>query len=74
MSINQYYFKTEFGAKAAFFLESTKQLLELEVRSKQLLEKDNKKLQAEIEKLRSEFEKMQNGGEKEPANNGTQNR
>jgi len=44
-------------------LESTKQLLELEVRSKQLLEKDNKRLQAEIEKLKVEFEKMQKGEE-----------
>ena len=44
------------------------------MRSKQLLEKDNKKLQAEIEKLRSEFEKLQNGGDKETVNNGTQNR
>ena len=35
-------------------LEATKQLLELEVRSKSLLEKDNKRLQAEIERLRYE--------------------
>jgi len=42
-------------------LESTKQLLELEVRSKQLLEKDNKRLQAEIERLKLEFENMQKG-------------
>ena len=33
-------------------LEATKQLLELEVRSKSLLEKDNKRLQAEIERLK----------------------
>ncbi len=32
-------------------LESTKQLLELEARSKKLLEKDNKKLQLEVERL-----------------------
>ena len=31
-------------------LEATKQLLELEVRSKSLLEKDNKRLQQEIER------------------------
>ena len=61
-------------------LESTKQLLELEVfsrsgsdsaaykatlfqvRSKSLLEKDNKKLQAEIERLKDEFQKMQETG------------
>lgn len=36
-------------------LESTKQLLELEVRSKKLLEKDNKRLAQELEKLRMEF-------------------
>ena len=36
-------------------LESTKQLLELEVRSKKLLEKDNKRLVAELEKLRAEM-------------------
>lgn len=41
-------------------LESTKQLLELEVRSKQLLEKDNKKLQSEIEKMKIDLEKMKN--------------
>ncbi len=39
-------------------LESTKQLLELEVRSKKLLERDNKKLQVELEKLRAEFHKL----------------
>ena len=39
-------------------LESTKQLLELEVRSKKLLEKDNKRLQAEMEKLKQEFSKL----------------
>ena len=43
-------------------LESTKQLLELEVRSKKLLEKDNKKLQAEVEKLRAEFHKLARAG------------
>jgi len=42
-------------------LESTKQLLELEVRSKTLLEKDNKKLQAEIERLKTEFDKIKGG-------------
>lgn len=47
-------------------LESTKQLLELEVRSKSLLEKDNKKLQAEIERLKDEFQKMQDGGQPAP--------
>lgn len=47
-------------------LESTKQLLELEVRSKSLLEKDNKKLQAEIERLKDEFQKMQEGGQPAP--------
>ena len=36
-------------------LESTKQLLELEVRSKKLLEKDNKRLAQELEKLRQEL-------------------
>ena len=36
-------------------LEATKQLLELEVRSKALLEKDNKRLQQEIERLKVEF-------------------
>ena len=36
-------------------LEATKQLLELEVRSKSLLEKDNKRLQAEIERLKVKF-------------------
>ena len=36
-------------------LEATKQLLELEVRSKALLEKDNKRLQHEIERLKVEF-------------------
>ena len=39
-------------------LESTKQLLELEVRSKKLSEKDNKRLQAEMEKLKQEFSKL----------------
>lgn len=41
-------------------LESTQQLLELEVRSKQLLDKNNKKLQSEIEQLRSELSRYQN--------------
>ncbi len=41
--------------------ESTKQLLELEVRSKQLLEKDNKRLQQEIERLRAEYERVRTG-------------
>ena len=36
-------------------LESTKQLLDLEVRSKKLLEKDNKRLAQELEKLRQEM-------------------
>ena len=36
-------------------LESTKQLLELEVRSKKLLEKDNKRLAQELEKLKQEL-------------------
>ena len=44
-------------------LESTKQLLELEVRSKKLLEKDNKRLQQELERLRAEFNKMRPDGE-----------
>ena len=44
-------------------LESTKQLLELEVRSKKLLEKDNKRLQAEVIKLRQEFAKISAGGD-----------
>jgi len=43
-------------------LESTKQLLELEVRSKQLLDKTNKKLQNEIDQLRADFERMKNEG------------
>ncbi len=38
-------------------LESTKQLLELEVRSKALLEKDNKRMQSELEKMRNELAK-----------------
>ena len=40
-------------------LESTKQLLELEVRSKALLEKDNKRMQSELERMRNELMKMQ---------------
>lgn len=47
-------------------LESTKQLLELEVRSKNLLEKDNKKLQAEIERLKSEFSNHKEAGDQTP--------
>jgi len=47
-------------------LESTKQLLELEVRSKNLLEKDNKKLQAEIERLKSEFANHKQSGDQTP--------
>lgn len=47
-------------------LESTKQLLELEVRSKNLLEKDNKKLQAEIERLKNEFANIKQTGEQPP--------
>jgi len=43
-------------------LESTKQLLELEVRSKQLLDKNNKKLQNEIEQLRADLLKFQAEG------------
>jgi hypothetical protein len=42
-------------------LESTKQLLELEVRSKALLEKDNKRMQAELEKMRHELAKLTAG-------------
>ena len=38
-------------------LESTKQLLELELRSKKLLEKDNKRLAQELERLRQEIGK-----------------
>ena len=37
-----------------------------QVRSKSLLEKDNKKLQAEIERLKDEFQKMQEGGQPAP--------
>ena len=44
-------------------LESTKQLLELEVRSKKLLEKDNKRLQAEMDKLRTDYQKLLQGGQ-----------
>ena len=44
-------------------LESTKQLLELEVRSKSLLEKDNKRLQNEIEKLKNEFNTLKQTGQ-----------
>jgi len=47
-------------------LESTKQLLELEVRSKNLLEKDNKKLQAEIERLKAEFANHKQSGDPTP--------
>ena len=43
-------------------LESTKQLLELEVRSKKLLEKDNKRLQAEMDRLRTDYQKLLQGG------------
>ncbi len=39
-------------------LESTKQLLELEVRSKKLLEKENNRMQKELEKLRNEMAKV----------------
>ncbi len=39
-------------------LESTKQLLELEVRSKKLLERDNKRMQSEMEKLKAEYQKL----------------
>ena len=35
----------------------------LQVRSKGLLEKDNKRLQAEIERLKSEFDNMKDGGQ-----------
>ena len=38
-------------------LESTKQLLDLELRSKKLLEKDNKRLAQELEKLKMEMAK-----------------
>ena len=44
-------------------LESTKQLLELEVRSKKLLEKDNKRLQQEMERLKADFAKLATAGE-----------
>ena len=44
-------------------LEATKQLLELEVRSKSLLEKDNKRLQQEIERLKGEFANIKTGGD-----------
>lgn len=47
-------------------LESTKQLLELEVRSKTLLEKDNKKLQQEIERLKAEFANHKGSGDPTP--------
>ena len=48
-------------------LEATKQLLELEVRSKSLLEKDNKRLQAEIERLKVEFASLKTTGGDVPA-------
>ena len=48
-------------------LEATKQLLELEVRSKSLLEKDNKRLQQEIERLKGEFANIKTGGGDAPA-------
>ena len=44
-------------------LESTKQLLELEIRSKKLLEKDNKRLQAEVEKMRQDITKLMKVGD-----------
>ena len=44
-------------------LESTKQLLELEVRSKRLLEKDNKRLQVEMDKLRTDYQRLLQGGQ-----------
>ena len=47
-------------------LEATKQLLELEVRSKSLLEKDNKRLQAEIEKLKVQFANLKPGDGQAP--------
>ena len=47
-------------------LEATKQLLELEVRSKSLLEKDNKRLQAEIEKLKIQFANLKPGDGQAP--------
>jgi len=47
-------------------LEATKQLLELEVRSKSLLEKDNKRLQAEIEKLKIQFANVKAGDGQAP--------
>ena len=43
-------------------LESTKQLLDLELRSKKLLEKDNKRLAQELEKLKMEMSKGGGGG------------
>jgi hypothetical protein len=46
-------------------LEATKQLLDLEVRSKRLLEKDNKRLAQELEKLRME---LCHGGKSSSAN------
>ena len=47
-------------------LEATKQLLELEVRSKSLLEKDNKRLQQEIEKLKVQFANLKPGDGQAP--------
>lgn len=44
-------------------LESTKQLLDLEVRSKKLLEKDNKRMAQELERLKQEFAKMSGSGQ-----------
>ena len=54
-------------------LESTKQLLELEVRSKALLEKDNKRMQAELEKMRNEMTRLSSGGEPSKDTNPNEN-
>ena len=54
-------------------LESTKQLLELEVRSKALLEKDNKRMQSELEKMRNELARLGSGGEPSKDTNPNEN-
>ena len=38
-------------------------MLELEVRSKRLLEKDNKRLQVEMDKLRTDYQRLLQGGQ-----------
>ena len=45
-------------------LESTKQLLDLELRSKKLLEKDNKRLAQELEKLKMEMARGGGGAQR----------